>query len=225
MFTVYTIENYNRILKIKNALGINQDTEASLLSMLDAAREHNKKEVFLLEYLIDRMKKMPREIKKRFDYMIENEKNKNFDDIYFHTELLFRTNDIFKSYSDEIHSELELDIKSSIHYLNSLIYEAAYDEIEEYSIFSADFPVMNFYLLQKWLNKFKTFKTGRLSFAEYFVISRLIEGWFESEIIASCPDKTGIIAENLMKYKIPAKFHSETIIQALAVYLYKKRDA
>jgi len=223
MNKLFPIENYKKILKIKNALGINQDTEASLLSMFDAAREHNKKEVFLLEYLINCMKNMPCEIKKRYDYMIENERNENFAGIYLNTELLFRTNKIFKTYSDEIYCDLELDIKSSVHYLNSLIYETAYNEIEEYSVFSADFPVMNFYLLQKRLNKFKTFKIGKLSFAEDLIINKLIEGWFESEIIALCPNKTGKIAENILKYKLPAKFHSETIIQALAVYLYKKR--
>jgi|GEM_PF-5000031 len=224
MNKLFSIENYNKIIKVKNALGINQDVETSLLSMFDDAREHNQKEVFLLEYLMDRMKNMPLKIKKRFDYMIENEKNENFGSIYLNTELLFRTNNTFKKYSDEIYSELELDVQSSVHYLNLMIYETAYNEIDEYSIFSADFPVMNFYLLQKRLNKFKTFKTGRLSFAEDLIINKFTEGWFGSEIIASCPNRTGRIAENIIKRKLPAKFHSKTIIQALAVYFYKKRN-
>lgn len=212
---IYTQKKYKEILNIKKALGISKDNEVSKSIILDIVKKHNIHEIFLLEYIIEQIKNMPDEIENEYQNLIIYEKSSNFREVYLKIEDLFKTNLIFKEYYSQISDELNFKIPKSIYFLNSMIYEISYNEIIDDSIFSKKNPIMNFYLLIKWLKKNSDIDNLCLTKSEKKIIQLFREGYIENEIISMITDCSNILL------KLPQKFCVNSIIQALAIYLYR----
>ncbi len=221
--TLYAERKYRELTILKKALGINKTKEVSISIILDIAKEHNKKEVFLLKYIIEMIKNIPSEIKKQFQLMADNENNEVFADIYTQTEKKFAADFIFKNYYKKTFNELSLKEANNRYFFNSLIYEMVYKEISDKSVFSEKNTIINLYLLQKWLRKHTIIPLIRLSAKEKTVIKFLTEGYTDDEIISLSlmPQYESNEIYGLIEHQLPEKFKAENITQVLAIYFYK----
>ncbi len=221
--TLYAEKKYKELTALKKALGINKNKEVSQSMILDITKEHNKKEVFLLEYIMEKLKIMPKEIKKQFKLIYENENNEKFNEIYVITEKMFLTDNIFRNFYKEIYAELSLKTSYNRYFFNSLIYEISYKEMRGKSIFSEKNVIMNMYLLQKWIQKYEVMPVIRLSQIEKSIIKLLIQGYIDNEIISfnmiNDYSKEEII--DTLEHVLPEKYKMDNITQVLAVYFYK----
>lgn len=219
--TIQAEKRYKELLRLKKALGIDKDKEVSKSVLLDISKIHNKKEVFLLEFIIEQIKSMPKEIKKQYKILREKSNEDNFPQLLKQTEILYKTNAVFKEFYKKIADEIGFcKIKNSKSFLNMLIYEIAYEELDEKTSFSENNPVVNLYLLEKWLKKHAVIPIKRLDKREKAIVRLLTQGYYVEEIISL--DQFNIFdIPNIIGNILPEKFQTDSIIKMLALYFYK----
>lgn len=222
--TTQITKMYNELQTLKKALGIKKNQEVSKSLLLEKASNHNKKEIFSLEYVIEEIKNMPIEVKKHHKYLRENINNENFYELFKETEVLYKTNKIFNNYYKQISKELGfLEISKIKYYLNMLIFEIANEEINDYSIFSIENPVVNLFYLEKWLRKHSVSPVIKLTHREKIILEFYTQGYIDEEF------KFNKLASNIgyddfqytTEYILPKKFNAQNITQVLALYFYK----
>ena len=213
---------YKEIISLKKVLGIKADFETNRELMLYEARQRNKKEVFLLEYLIILLKTAPKCIKDRYKLLAVSELQQDFIPLYAQTEMLFQSNIQFKRFSNQ--ADKYLSLKTNACRCSNMIYELAYSVISETSIFSAENAVMNLYLVQKWLMKHENDAEVLLTHQEKTVLKFLLQGCRQEEITASSilADLTSEEINEIIQDTLPAKYNTHGIMPALALHLYKQ---
>ena len=221
---IYIEKQYKKLLELKKAFGINDSEEVSKTILLSIAKEHNLKEISLLNYIVSQMRILPIEVKDRYNYLVENENQENFIDIYNATELLFKKDIIFQNFYEKFECEFEFkDFPMSVYYFNMMIFAVCYHEIEDISLFSSDNPIINLYLLEKWLKKIPAIRKIKLTNIEKVIINLLLKENYSPNDIVHYKMIEGINDEviiDIIENILPAKFNVDDIIQALAIYIY-----
>lgn len=103
------IPQYEKLLMLKKALTLDESEEVNEKILLERAREHNEREIYLVGYLVDVVIKAPKEVKQQFELLINSSDNPNeYAKIYRETENMFKTNPKFRRFSAKIFSHLDL---------------------------------------------------------------------------------------------------------------------
>ena len=103
------IPQYEKLLMLKKDLMLSENEEVNEKILLERAREHNLREIYLVGYLVDVVLNAPKEVQEQNNILIScYDKPKEFAKVQKQSANLFKTNPKFERYFAKIFSHLDL---------------------------------------------------------------------------------------------------------------------
>lgn len=223
------LPQYEKLLMLKKALTLDESEEVSEKILLERAREHNEREIYLIGYLVDMVTKAPKELQEQFDLLISCYDNpKEYAKIYRQTENMFRTNPKFRRYEAQICAHLDLFAPFNCTIANLTIYGICPEHISTTVQLQPRNIVMNLHILQKWLSEQRKVTLSQMSIIEQKVVLYLANGYTPKDIL---DEDDGIIeGEEVEKLKsvlyemLPARCNVQSVCQVMAVMYMSNPD-
>ena len=175
---------YEKLLMLKRALMLGESEEVNEKILLERAREHNLREIYLVGYLVDVVLKAPKEVREQNDLLIScYDKPKEFAKAQKQSENLFKTNPKFRRYFANIFSHLDLFAPMNRDITNMTIFGLCPEIISTSVPLEPKNVILNFHILQKWLSEQRKVDFSLLSDIEKKVVLYLANGYSVEEIV------------------------------------------
>lgn len=216
---------YFKLQKLKKALGVDEKEEFNNNMLLDFAIKHNASEIYLLEYLINKIIKAPPEILAQ-NFLLNGyyKRPEDYKKIFDETKRLYSNDPVFKKYAVSVNKGLDLYFGKNRQYVNCLIYEIAHTYITDVVELQPKNIFLNFHLIQSWLISKKNFDFRQLKPIEEQIIIYIANGFSIKDIInEKMPDgnKSDEYIKTVIEEILPLKFGVKTIHQVMALVYMK----
>lgn len=223
------LPQYEKLLMLKKALTLDENEEINERILLERAREHNEKEIYLIGYLVDAVMKAPKELKQQFDLLINSYNSpKEYAKIYKQTEKMFTTNPKFKRFSAKIFSHLDLFAPFNCMIVNLTIYGLCSELISTTVQLDSQNIIMNLHILQKWLSEQRKISLSQMSVIEQKVVLYLANGYtpknflYEYDNVINGEDVSRL--KSVLYEILPARCNVQSVCQVMAVMYMSNPD-
>lgn len=223
------LPQYEKLLMLKKALTLDESEEVSEKILLERAREHNEREIYLVGYLVDMVMKAPKDLQEQFNLLISCYDNpKEYAKIYRQTEKMFRTNPKFRRYEAQICAHLDLFTPFNCMIANLTIYGLCPELISTIVQLQQRNIAMNLHILQKWLSEQRKVTLSQMSIIEQKVVLYLANGYTPEDILN---EDDGIIEgeeverlKSILYEMLPARCNVQSVCQVMAVMYMSNPD-
>jgi len=223
------IPQYEKLLMLKKALTLDESEEVNEKILLERAREHNEREIYLVGYLVDVVMKAPKELQQQFDLLISCYDNpKEYAKVYRQTEKMFKTNPKFRRYEGKICAHLDLFAPFNCTIVNLTLYGLCPELISTTVQLAPRNVVMNLHILQKWLSEQRKISLSQLTIIEQKVVLYLANGYIPENIL---DEDDGIIdgvevkrLKSVLYEMLPARCNVQSVCQVMAVMYMSNPD-
>lgn len=219
---------YEKLLMLKKALMLGESEEVNEKILLERAREHNLREIYLVGYLVDVVLKAPKEVREQNDLLIScYDKPKEFEKAQKQSENLFKTNPKFRRYFANIFSYLDLFAPMNRVITNLTIFGLCPEIISTSVPLEPKNVILNFHILQKWLSEQRKVDFSLLSDIEKKVVLYLANGYSIEEIVEDDViegDYDDERLETVLYELLPARCNVQSVCQVMAVMFMSKPE-
>ena len=223
------LPQYDKLINLKKALKINDNEEINELLILERAREHNLKEIYLIGYLVDMVMNAPKELKEEHNLLMNYYNSpKDYLKVLQQIKKLYKSNPKCKKYACNIFNDLDLAYWRNCAITNLAIYGLCPELITKTVSLEPKNVILNFHILQKWLNKQRKINLNTLNIIEQKIILYLANGYNPDELINERVMEGKTVDNERIRtilYEIlPARCNVQSICQVMAVMFMNNPD-
>lgn len=222
------IPQYEKLLMLKKALMLSENEEVNEKILLERARKHNLREIYLVGYLVDVVLNAPKEVQEQNNILIScYDKPKEFAKVQKQSANLFKTNPKFERYFAKIFSHLDLFAPMNCVVTNMTIFGLCPDIISTNVQLEPRNVILNFHILQKWLSEQRKVDFYLMSDIEKKVVLYLANGYsieeiVEDEVIEGDYEEERL--QNVIFELLPARCNVQSVCQVMALMFMSNPD-
>lgn len=216
---------YEKLIMLKKAFMINKNEEVNEKILLERAREHNLREIYLVGYLVDVVLNAPKEVREQNNILIScYDKPEEFVKAQKQSANLFKTNPKFERYFAKIFSHLDLFAPMNCVIINMTIFGICPEIISTNVQLEPRNVILNFHILQKWLSEQRKVDFYLMSEIEKKAVLYLANGYSPKDLLEENFLGDEERTKSVLFEILPARCNVQSVCQVMAVMFMSNLD-